>query len=87
MAKFKVAVSYVASYLEEIIEIEADTIKKAKEKCDEIKLENERRVERLNSYNVYVSKIISNCKLDKITWEHELLGCAKVDVIKSENNI
>ena len=87
MAKFKIIISYENSYFEELIEIDAETIKQAKIKCEEIKLENNNKIEFLKSKNIYSSKIIKECKLDKYDWSYEVLGCAIIENLNVVNEL
>lgn len=75
MAKFKAAISYQNCYFEEIIEIEAETISKARIICEEIKKKNEEKIIELNNKNIFTSRKIKKCELYKLDWRLGFLGC------------
>lgn len=94
--KFQIAVKYKNYSFEEILEIDADSVEKAKTKCEEIKQENHELIEKLSGKNIYSSKIIEDCRLykvdkeekiekPKIHWRDELI--AKLDAIMPKNNL
>ena len=73
MAKYKIAVFYRDCNFEEIIEIEAESLEKAKEQCGEIKENNIKNIEYLKSRNIYTNRIIRECKIHNANWKEELL--------------
>jgi hypothetical protein len=76
LAKFKVAISFVNYSFEEVIEIEASSIKEASKKCEKIKKDDEKMIKHLESKNVYTSRIIKECRVCKVNWKEDLLRCA-----------
>lgn len=74
MAKFKATISYENCYFEETIEIDAETLGKARIKCEEIKTKNNELVAEISKKNIYTNRVIKNCELKNINWRDELLG-------------
>lgn len=75
MAKFKIAVSFVDHNFEEIIEIEARSLKEASEKCEKIKKDNEEMIKHLESKNIYTTRVIEDCKIQKLDWRDDVSRC------------
>lgn len=86
MAKFKATIYYENCNTEESIEIEADTLNKAKEKCEEIKTKNNELVVEIGKKNIYTNRVVKNCKLKNINWRDELLSI-DIGIEESKNNI
>lgn len=61
--KFKAIIYYENSCIEEIIDIQCNNIKEAKEKCEEIKNKDKNTINNLKLKNIYNSKIIKDCRI------------------------
>lgn len=81
--KFKILISYENSCIEEILEIDSQNAKQAKQKCEEIKINNLEKIQYLEKRNIYSSKIIKDCVIKKTNWYDDAIGC-ELDL---ENNV
>ena len=83
MKSFKVKLIF-ENNIEEYQVIQAETIKKANQICEQICLDNKKLVERIESLNVYTTRIIKKCDICNIDWREELLSCLKIEDLKND---
>lgn len=70
--KFKIILTYENYSFEETLQVEAESIQKARQKCEEIKIKNQELIEKLKTKNIFISKQIKDCRLCSLDWRDEL---------------
>jgi len=86
MALFKLSLKYAGRSSEDLVEIEADSPKEARLKCEKLVEENISAVERMAKLNVYTSKILESCSLCNYDYKLDMLSLEKV-LNSSKNDI
>jgi hypothetical protein len=77
VGKYKIKITYKNYNFEEVLQINAESLEKAKQKCQQIKDENKEIIEKFKNKNIYVSKQISDC-ICEADWREELINSLNI---------